>query len=310
MNMSNTQLILVILFTFSILLMSISEVFADTEISADYIDTQITHPSGIVRGDDFIISFHLKNSASTQRTNVTISLDFQPEVFRSDSELTFTIDKMAGYGAYGHTLHIESLPNAILGQHFINLQYSHIETDGDLRYYNSVLPITIREEPKVLLKIKVQKSIYAEAEFPFEVEIESQGSSLKDVTIEIIPPTEITFRGQTLHTFSSIERDEPITLRADLVTGGQEQVGYEHYIPFQVKVEYMDETETPRSTSKTISVLLRPKSFFELGSEGGFWIGPLYFTPTIGIGTFVGIPIGLFGFYKWYKKRARKRTRK
>ncbi len=308
--MSNTELNLVILVTSSILLMSLSEVFADTDISADYIETHITHPDGVVRGDDFNISFHLKNSASTQRNNVSISLDFQPEVFSSDSELTFTLDTMAGYGEYGHTLHFESLPNATLGQHFINLQYSHIESDGDLRYYNSVLPIIIREEPKVLLKIKVQESIYAEAEFPFEVEIISQGSNLKDVTIQIIPPTEITFRGQTLHTFSSIDRDEPISLRADLVTGEQQQVGYEHYIPFQVNANYTDETDTPRSTSNTISVLLRPKSFFELGHEGGFWFGPIYFTPTIGIGTFVGIPGGMILFYKWYKKRFKKRTRK
>ena len=156
---------------------------------------------------------------------------------------------------------------------------------------------------KLVITTSVQESIYSNAEFPFTVTIESQGSVLRDVTIKIIPPEIVTFRGQTQHTFSSLDRDTPISLRSELVTASTEEVGYEHYIPFQITVDYTDDTDTQRFTSETVSVLLRPKTFFEFGSEGGFWIGDFYFTPTVSLSTFIGIPAGLVGLYKWHKKR-------
>lgn len=169
------------------------------------------------------------------------------------------------------------------------------------------LPITIREEPKLVISTSVQESIYSNAEFPFIINVESQGSALRDVTIRIIPPEIVTFRGQTQHTFSSLDRDTPISLRSELITASAEEIGYEHYIPFQITVDYTDDTDTKRSTSETISVLLRPKAFFEFGSDEGFWISDFYFTPTISFGTLIGIVFALIGMHKWRKKRGKEK---
>lgn len=272
-------------------------------IDEQWVKTSITYPEGIVRGSDFNISILIENTASTPRTNATMKIMLPEKILSSNDELILFFEKIARDSSYGKTITVQNYPNSTLGQHFINVDVSHVVGESTTYFSSAALPITVREEPKVVIKTIVQESIYSDAEFPFLVEIESQGSDLRNVTVRIIPTDEITFRGQTLHTFSSIDRDTPITLRSELVTATEEQVGFEHYIPFQIIVEYTDDTDTERTASKTISVLLRPKTMFEFGGEGGFWIGGFYFTPTISIGAFIGIPAGVFGLYKWYKKR-------
>jgi len=278
-------------------------------MNEDNVRTTITFPEGVVRGSDFSISFLIENSGSYERGNVTMNIDFQQEIFSSENEISYFFERITGDSSYGKSFSFSSLPNSTLGQQFINVDLSHVDTTNIIRFYSSALSITIIEEPKVIIKIEIPNSIYSDAEFPFIVEIESQGSNLRDVSINIIPPDEITFRGQTLHIFSSIDKDTPISLRAELVTASEEAIGYEHYIPFQIIVKYTDETDTERSTSKTISVLLRPRTLFEIGAEGGFWIGGFYFTPTISIGALIAIPVGVIGFYKWYKKRMKKQKK-
>ena len=279
--------------------------YSATKLVEDvYIDTLITYPEGVVRGSDFNISLLTENKGSTDRFNATVKITLPEKVLNSNDELEGFYERVAGKSSYGRTFTIHSFPNSTLGEHFINIDLFHI--DGSAERFSSVtLPITIHKEPKLVISTSVQESIYSNAEFPFIVNIESQGSALRDVTIKIIPPEIVTFRGQTQHTFSSLDRDTPISLRSELVTASTEEVGYEHYIPFQITVDYTDDTGTQRSTSETISILLRPKTFFEFGAEGGFWVGDIYFTPTISYGTLLGIPIASFGFYKWYKKRAK-----
>lgn len=293
--------LIIIAFCFSILFFP-NAYSAIQKVEDGYIDTVITYPEGIVRGSEFNISFVTENKGSVDRYNATMKIFLPEKIFSSNDELGFFFERLADASSYGKTITIQSFPNSTLGQHFINVDLFHI--DGAFERFSSVaLPIIIREEPKLVIKINVQESIYSNAEFPFTIDIESQGSDLRDVTVKIIPPEIITFRGQTLHTFSYLDRDTPISLRSELVTASAEEIGYEHYIPFQITIDYTDDTNTERSTSKTISILLRPKTFFEFGAEGGFWIGDFYFTQTISIGALIGIPVGLIGFYKWYKNR-------
>ncbi len=269
------------------------------------IKTSIIHPEGVVRGSDFNISLLTENPHSVDRLNATVKITFPEKIFSSNDELAWFYERIAGKSSYGKTITVYSFPNSTLGDHFINVDLSHMDGDNE-RFSSVALPITIRGEPKLVISTSVQDSIYSNAEFPFIVTIESQGSTLHDVTIKIIPPEIVTFRGQTQHTFSSIDRDTPISLRSELVTAStEEEVDYEHYIPFQITVDYTDDTDTVRSTSETVSILLRPKAFFEFGSEGGFWLGNFYFTPTISLGTFIGLPLGLFGLYRWHKRRTK-----
>ena len=277
---------------------------ANVVVEDGYLHTTIMYPEGVVRGSDFNISILTENKGSNDRFNATTKIILPEKVLRSNDELEGVYDRVSGDSSYGKTITIHSFTNSTLGQHYINVELSHMYGS---EYASSVaLPITIREEPKLVINTNIQDSIYSNAEFPFIVNVESQGSDLRDVTIQVIPPEIVTFRGQTQYTFSSLDRDTPISLRSELATASAEEVDYEHYIPFQIIVNYTDNTDTQRTTSETISVLLRPKMFFEFGAEGGFWVGNFYFTPTISLGTFIGIPGGLIAIYKLYKKRIKK----
>jgi len=302
------KLLFLIIIVFSFSIPFFPDAYPATQIVEEgWMKTTITYPEGVVRGSEFNISILIENNGSADRYNATMKISLPEKNFSSENELGFFFERVAGSSSYGQTSTIQSFPNSTLGQHFVNVDLFHIDSTGE-RFSSIALPIIVREEPKLVIKTNVQESIYSNAEFPFTITIESQGSDLKDITVKIIPPEKITFRGQTLHTFSSLDRDTPISLRSELVTASAEEVGYEHYIPFQITIDYTDDTGTERSTSKTISILLRPKAFFEFGAEGGFWIGDFYFTPTISIGAFIGIPVGLIGFYKWYKKRMKKKS--
>ena len=295
--------IVVVAMLFGLLTVYPPNAYSATQLVDDgSIKTSITHPEGVVRGSDFNISILTENPHSVDRFNATLKITLADTVFSSDDKLEGFYPRLAAKSSYGQTVTVYSLPDSTLGEHFINVDLSHIDGDNE-RFSSVAIPITIRGEPKLVVSTSVQDSIYSNAEFPFIVTIESQGSALRDVTVKIIPPEIVTFRGQTQYTFSSIDRDTPISLRSELVTASAEEVDYEHYIPFQITVDYTDDTDTQRSTSETLSILLRPKAFFEFGSEGGFWLGSFYFTPTISLGTFVGLPLGLFGLYRWHKKR-------
>ena len=301
--MNDIRLVFLIIVALGFSTVFLPNAYSATNLVEDgYIHTLITHPEGIIRGSDFTISLLTENQGSTDRFNATLKIMLPEKILSSNDELEGFYGRVAGGGSYGKTITMYSFPNSTLGQHYINVDLSHVDGNNE-RFSSIALPITIREEPKLVITTSVQESIYSNAEFPFTVTIESQGSVLRDVTIKIIPPEIVTFRGQTQHTFSSLDRDTPISLRSELVTASTEEVGYEHYIPFQITVDYTDDTDTQRFTSETVSVLLRPKTFFEFGSEGGFWIGDFYFTPTVSLSTFIGIPAGLVGLYKWHKKR-------
>lgn len=180
----------------------------------------------------------------------------------------------------------------------------HFEvSDGE----NIAIPIEIRSEPKISIKTFVPNSIFTNAEFPFEIEIIGLGTSLSDVDVQIIPPEEIDFRGKTKHTFSSIDEDSPIRIIARLVTSNSGEVGFEHYIPFQILVNYVNDAGEEQSESKTISILLRPRTFLEWGSDGGLWIGDFFLVPTLSIGSIILAPLGtIIGIlYQRYRKRSR-----
>ena len=275
----------------------------NTVMREDYIRTGITYPDDVVRGSDFNISFFIENTGSYERNNATMQMSFQSSAFESKDTDSYFFERITGDSSYGQTYNFVSLPNATLGLQFINIDLSHVNS-RESRHYSTALPITIIEEPKVIIKTEVADSIYSDAEFPFIVQIESRNSNLRDISVTIVPPDEITFRGQTLHTFSSIDKDMPISLRAEIITTSVVSVDYEHYIPFQVFVKYTDESDTEREISKTISVLLKPKGWFEIGAEGGFWIGDIYIAPTISIGTLIGISLTtIIIFYNRFRKK-------
>lgn len=259
-------------------------------------DVEISYPDNVIVGRDFSISIFVQNNGWEDKQSITLSVvDTDDAISRTDnSELV--IDRIATGGSYGFTVDFITSPNASIGTHYINLLYSQVlvknnEEPQKSKQTNIAIPILIKSQPQIIIHTKAPESVFPNAEFPFEVEILSEDISLKNVQVQIIAPEDIDFRGETVHTFSSIQKNTPITLTSRIVTP-QKDLTAEYKIPFEVIVSYTDDTNSENIESKTVPVVLRPRTFLELTTEGGIWIGDFFLAPYISIGTIVGIPAG------------------
>ncbi|MGH1566996.1 MAG: hypothetical protein ACRBB5_06200 [Nitrosopumilus sp.] len=70
----------------------------------------------------------------------------------------------------------------------------------------------IKENASVMIYTKTPESIFANSEFSVDIEVISEDIDITDVSIKIIPPKDIEFRGEALDTFSKIEKNVPIEI--------------------------------------------------------------------------------------------------
>jgi len=206
------------------------------------------------------------------------------------------IDKISAEGSYGETVDFKIVEDASPGSHFLNLEYSQVllannEEPQPATQANIAIPILIKEQPEVTIHTVTPESLFTNAEFSFTVEIISEDIDIKDVRLEIIPPSDVDFRGETLHTFSSIQQNVPISVTSRIITPPQE-INTEYKIPFQVIVTYLNDLDQEETDSKTVSLLMRPRTFMELTTDGGIWIGDFFIAPYVSLGTIIGIPAG------------------
>ena len=258
-------------------------------------DIEITYPDAVVVGRDFSISFLIQNNGWEDKDQVTF-------LFNPDTAIDVVgkneikIDKITAGGSYGETADFRISSDASTGAHFLNLDYSQIllennETPREATHTNIAITLNVKEQAKVNIHTITPESIFAQAEFPFTVEILSDDIDLKDVRIQLVPPKDIEFRGETLHTFSSIQKGEPLSITSRIITPSEE-VQTEYKIPFQILVSYTDDVGEEKEDSKTISLVLRPRTFMELTTDGGIWIGDFFIAPYVSLGTIIGIPAG------------------
>ena len=90
---------------------------------------------------------------------------------------------------------------------------------------------------------------------------------------------------------SSLEKNTPYTISAELITP-LDNVTTEYTIPVKVILTYVDDLGETNTSTQSMPLLLRPKTFMELTSDGGIWIGDFFIAPYVSIGTIVGIPVG------------------
>ena len=258
-------------------------------------DIEITYPSTIVVGRDFSISFLIQNNGWEDKEQVTFLFNPDDAIIPIGKH-EIRVDKVTAGSSYGETADFRISTDASVGPHFLNLDYSHVllennDTPREATHTNIAITMNIKEQAKVNIHTITPESIFAQAEFPFTVEILSEDIELKDVRIKLIPPKDIEFRGETLHTFSSIQKGEPLSITSRIVTPSEE-VQTEYKIPFQILVRYTDDIGEEKEDSKTISLILRPRTFMELTTDGGIWIGDFFIAPYVSLGTVIGIPAG------------------
>jgi hypothetical protein len=206
------------------------------------------------------------------------------------------------------------MPQSELGTNYLNGLYSHVllannETPQAAFQKNIAIPILIKAEPELQLNTITPSSIFPNAEFPFEIEITSKDVLVRDVTVQIVPPPDVSIRGQTSYTYSIIEKDTPVFIQTQVITN-PEEITSEHKIPFVVEATYTDDSGQEKTTSKTVSLLLRPRTFMEFTTDGGLWLGGFFLAPYVSIGTIVGIPAGALFSLMIHRLQKRKKSRK
>jgi len=163
------------------------------------------------------------------------------------------------------------------------------------------------KEPVVTVQTTTPESIFSNTEFPFEVSVVSHDIDIKDLTVQIIVPEDIEFRGDTLYNMSLLEKGTPFNVKAEMIT--PTNISTEHTIPVKVIVSYTDDLGDEKSDASSVSLLLRPKTFLEITNDGGLWVGDFFIAPYVSIGTIVGIPAGTI-FSLLLKRAVEKRKKK
>lgn len=259
------------------------------------VDVEITHPDEAIIGREASISILIKNNGWEDKQDISFRFSSQDEkLVAVPAELV--IEKLSQGGSYGSNIDVFVADDANPGVNFLNVKYSQVlvannETPQPAIFHDIAIPVTLKDEPNVTIYTKAPESIFAAAEFPIEVEVTSDDIDLRDVSVRIIPPGDIGFRGETLHTFSTIKKDEPVTITSRIITASEE-INTEYKLPFEIVVEYTDDVGEQKTDSKTVSLVLRPRVFMELTTEGGIWIGDFFIAPYVSLGTVIGIPAG------------------
>ncbi len=258
-------------------------------------DVQISFPDSVVVDRVFSVSVLVQNNGWEDKQDVIFSFNSDDSIIALDKS-KIIIEKISAGGSYGETIDFQIKSDSSLGDHFLNLDYSQVllanNKEPQAPTSTSIaLPIVVKEQPKVTIHTITPESIFTNAEFPIIVEIISEDTDLNDVSLQIIPPKDIEFRGETMHTFSSIQKEVPVSVTSRIITPSQE-INTEYKIPFQIIVIYTDDVNEEKSDSKTFSLVMRPRTFMELTTDGGIWIGDFFIAPYVSLGTIIGIPAG------------------
>lgn len=274
-------------------------------------EISITWPQSVISGEKFSASILVENNGWEDKENIRFG-------FSADSSLVpmqdyLVIDKIAEGGSYGATIDFDAFSENE-NTYFFNIDYSHVlvqnnKTPLDPFQTDIAIPIIIKNQPTIDIHTITPESIFANAEFPFEIEILSQDIDLYDLRVRIIPPKDIEFRGETLHTFSNVKKENMIKVRSEIITP-QKEISSHFNVPFEVIITYKDHLGQEKTESKTIPLVLRPRTFMEITTEGGIWIGSFFIAPYVSLGTIIGIPAGAVISVMINRSKKSKRKRK
>jgi len=260
-------------------------------------DIQIRHPDESIIGRTTSISVLIKNNGWEDKKDISFEFTSQDNALIPISNNNITIDKLSQGGSYGGNVDFKISTESSSGIHFLNLQYSQILVSNNKDPQQPIvreiaIPIVLKKEPSVIIHTNIPEAIFANAEFPFIVEIISEDIEIKNVSIKIIPPVDIQFRGEVTHLYSAIQKNSPVSITSRIITPIKE-VNSEYKLPFEVIVVYTNDIGEEKRESHIVSTILRPRTFTELTTDGGIWIGSFFIAPYVSIGTIIGIPAGI-----------------
>lgn len=313
--MKNIKIMSLFLFGVFILL---PNVYAETinQSMEGSMDIQITHPTESIIGRIASISILIKNNGWEDKQDISLIFTSQDNAMIPVSDNSIRVDKLSQGGSYGENIDFKISSDVNSGIHFLNLKYSQVLVSNNKEpqqpvVHDIAIPIILKEEPSVIIHTTTPEAIFANAEFPFVIELISKDIEITNVNVEIIPPADIQFRGETLNSFSSIQKNSPVIITSRIISP-VEEVNTEYKLPFHIIVTYTDDMGEEKRESQIVSTVLRPRTFMELTTDGGVWIGDFFIAPYVSIGTIIGIPAGAIisllirKNQKYVKKRSKK----
>ena len=259
-------------------------------------DLEITYPDLVMPQRTFSITLLLQNNGWESKQDILFTLSNPDSVFVSIGDNIITIDELTTTSSFGTTIEYKVTNTANEGAHFLNIDYTQVLVSNNIdpmepTQTNIALPIFVSREPIILIETITPESIFSNSEFTFETTVLSEDIDIKDVTVQIITPGDIEFRGDTSYVISLLEKQEPYTVTAEIITP-IEDVTMEYTIPVKVLVSYTDDLGEEKTETQSVPLLLRPKMFMEITNDWGIWIGDFFIAPYVSIGTIVGIPAG------------------
>ena len=291
----NTFFIFLVL---SLGILAIPAVYAETfnQSMEGGMDLEITYPESVMKQRTFSISILLQNNGWENKQDISFALNNPDAAFVTEGNETILIDELTTTSSFGTTIDYEVTSNANEGIHFLNIDYTQVLVSNNTEpmpstQTNIALPILVFGEPIISIETVTPESIFANSEFTFETTIISEDIDIKDVTVKIITPGDIEFRGDTSYSLSLLEKMEPYSVTAEMITPIKD-VTMEYTIPVKVLVSYTDDLDEEKTETQSVPLLLRPKMFMEITNDFGIWIGDFFIAPYVSIGTIVGIPAG------------------
>jgi len=258
-------------------------------------EIEIVHPNSVLIDRTFSISFLIQNNGWESKQDIFLKLTNPDNVFVPITEEQIKLEELTASSSFGTTLDYVVHEDATEGTHFINIDYSQVLLSNNidplpLTQMNFAIPIEVQNRPQITIETITPESIFANSEFSIQATITSQDIDLENVTLEIIAP-DVEFRGDTFYKLSSLEKGNTYTISAELITP-LENITTEYTIPVKVILTYVDDLGETNTSTQSMPLLLRPKTFMELTNDGGIWIGDFFIAPYVSIGTIVGIPAG------------------
>jgi hypothetical protein len=299
---------------FFILVFPQAEAETITQTMEGSLDLEINYPDSVINGRTFSVSVLLKNNGWEDKQEISMVLTNSDGSIVPVDNNEIKVDRLSTGGSYGRTIDFKVLPDANQGTHFLNVLYSQVLVRNNEEPLapissNIAISIIIEDQPKVTIHTITPEAIFPNAQFPFEVEILSEDIELTDVTIQVIAPQNIEFVGEVTHSFSSIQAKIPVSITSQINTP-QENISTEQKIPFEVIVRYTDDLGNETTDSKTITLILRPRTLMEITTDGGIWIGDFFIAPYVSLGSIIGIPAGTLFSIAIKRSLEKKKNRK
>ena len=259
-------------------------------------DLEITYPESVMIDRVFSISILLQNNGWENKQDISFTLSNLDGAFTAHGDNTIIIDELTTTSSFGTTVDYQVSSTAIEGPHFLNIDYSQVLVSNNIdpmepTQTNIAIPIVVFGNPVIVIETVTPESIFSNSEFTFETTVLSEDIDLKDVTVQIITPGDIEFRGDTSYVISFLEKQEPYTITAEMITPIND-VTNEYTIPVKVLISYTDDLGEEKTETQSVPLLLRPKMFMEITNDWGIWIGEFFIAPYVSVGTLVGIPAG------------------